>query len=157
MLPSAVVRGRKNPAFLKLPARLKRARRAAGLDCQALSIKAGLSPNVAFYIERNGRVPRLDVVEQLAAALDVAPGWLAFGRAGETASHGKPDHIGVSVRLRAVRDERALSANALGQAAEVATGTILYIEKGRTVPSVETVEKLAKALKISPAWLSFGS
>lgn len=156
MLPSAVVRGKKNPGFLKLPARLKKARSAAGLDCQALSLKAGLSPNVAFYIERNDRVPRLDVVEQLAAALDLEVGWLAFGWADETTSHGKPDHTGVSARLSSARNERGLSANALGLAAEVAPGTILYIEKGRSVPSIETVEKLSKALKVSPAWLGYG-
>lgn len=156
MLPSAVVRGKKNPGFLKLPARLKKARRAAGLDCQALSLKAGLSSNVAFYIERNDRIPRLDVVERLATALSVEPGWLAFGRAAANATQGTPDHTGISTRLRTIRDERQLSANALGQAAGVATGTILYIEKGRTVPSIETVEKLAKALKVSPAWLGFG-
>lgn len=151
-----MVRGKKNPGFLKLPARLKQARRAAGLDCQALSIKAGLSPNVVFYIERNERVPRLDVVEQLAVALGIEPGWLAFGRSSQIEPHDKPDDSRIATRLRFAREARGLSANALGQAAEVAPGTILYIEKGRTVPSIETVEKLAKALKVSPAWLGYG-
>lgn len=157
MLPSAVVRGKKNPEFLKLPARLKKARSAAGLDCQALSIKAGLSPNAAFYVERNKRVPRLDVVEQLAVAAGVAPGWLAFGKAAKAEPAAEPRHLGIASRLRISRDESGLSANALGQAAGVATGTILYIEKGRTIPSVETIEKLAKALRLSPSWLAFGS
>ena len=57
--------------------------------------------------------------------------------------------------LRA-RNAAGLSLRALARAADLAPTTISNIEEGRSLPSVETAEKLAGALGVSPCWLAYG-
>lgn len=62
-----------------LPARLRSAREALGLSLRALGAAAGTSGQGIMIIERGDVLPGINTVEALAVALDVAPGWLAFG------------------------------------------------------------------------------
>jgi len=62
-----------------LPARLKSSREALGLSLRALGAAAGTSGQGIMIIERGDVLPGINTVEALAVALDVAPGWLAFG------------------------------------------------------------------------------
>lgn len=63
---------------------------------------------------------------------------------------------GLGARLFEVRQEAGLGLIKLGKIAGVSHSTIGDIEKGRQLPAVDTVERLARTLKVSPAWLAFG-
>jgi transcriptional regulator with XRE-family HTH domain len=58
-------------------------------------------------------------------------------------------------RLQIARTERSFSKATLASAANLNPGSILGIERGGQA-GVDTVEALAKALQVSPAWLAFG-
>lgn len=63
---------------------------------------------------------------------------------------------GLGARLFQVRQEAGLGLIKLGRIAGVSHSTIGDIEKGRQLPAVDTIERLARTLKVSPAWLAFG-
>jgi transcriptional regulator with XRE-family HTH domain len=58
--------------------RLRTARRARGLSQRKLE-SAGVSFAYISRIERGRRIPSLEVIRRLAAALDVSPRWLETG------------------------------------------------------------------------------
>ena len=62
----------------QLAKRVKLAREQLGLSLRALGAAAGASGQVVMMVER-GQPPLINTVEALAVALDVSPGWLAFG------------------------------------------------------------------------------
>lgn len=156
MLHGAVVRGRRNPRYLKLPKRLKKARKAKGLSSCALSQTAGLANSVVGYIEEESRIPRITTVARLAEALGISPSWLAYGIGPSTPASRADGHRSLAVRLKALRTKLNLSRAELADAAGVTTGPIQNIELGRGAPGVDTIERLATALNVSPAWLAFG-
>lgn len=159
VLTRGVIRGRPNPRYKTLAQRLKLARDAAKLKPGPLSSMAGMGVNAVFRIEKEGRIPGIDVVEQLARVLRVSPGWLAYGVEGDApvVNEGQlPLCTGMGARLLAQREARALSRSALGQLADVSHTTLGNIEAGRTMPSVSLAEQVAKALGVSPAWLAYG-
>lgn len=149
-----MVRGRRNPLHYKLSERLKVRRKAQGITQWALCEAAGVADTVVGYIEDQGGTPRISTVAKLAKALDVSAGWLAFGLSGDAASG--IDFAELAARLRALRTLHSLSRAKLGQAAVVPVGSIQHIEDGRGDPRVDTIERLAVALDVTPAWLAFG-
>ena len=122
-----------------------------------LSLLAGLGNNAVSRIEDEGRMPTIDTVEQLALALDISPSWLAFGEESHRARTSPPACEDVGARLRHLRDTRALSVRALGALAGVSGAAVHAIEKHPHMPSLATIEKLAKALGVLPGWLAFGT
>lgn len=66
-----------------------------------------------------------------------------------------PLHLGLAARLRQTREARDLSRRALCRAAGVASSAIWSLEDGR-VPGLETLERVAVALGVSPCWLAYG-
>ena len=160
VLPSRVVRGRRNPLYFGLPARLKEARENWSFDSVALA--AGLSDgNTIFQLERKrGHVPRLDTVEKIALALGLSPGFLAFGLLAESFdSSAATDGLrcaGMAERLRATRIAAGLSMRAVARSAGLTDTAVRTTETAQTMPSLETAERLAVALAVSPAWLAFG-
>jgi DNA-binding XRE family transcriptional regulator len=54
-----------------------------------------------------------------------------------------------AANLRRLREERGLSQEQLGEAANVHTTHVSKIERGRCEPGVRTVCKLARALRVS--------
>lgn len=150
-----MVRGQKRPAHVSFPERLKKARSAAGLTGTRLSLDAGLSDNAVANLER-GRVPGIDTIERLAARLGVSPCWLAFGveQPADAAESLRCATIGQ--RLASARTAAGLSGRGLASASETSSPTVLRIEKGAFIPRLDTVEKLATALRIAPCWLAFG-
>lgn len=154
---SVVVRGRQNPGHMKLPQRLRKARKSAGMNPTALSRAAGVGPSTASMIEAEVRLPRLPIVERLADALHVSAGWLGFGSdlpwvppQGDEMRCG-----GLAERALAQRSLLGLSLREVDRRAAVAEGTIRSIERG-TMPTIDTLEQIAGALNVSPAWLAFG-
>lgn len=63
----------------KIASRLTHARERRGCTLRGLAERAGLSAQAVLYIETAKVVPKIDTCELLAVALDVAPGWLAYG------------------------------------------------------------------------------
>ena len=57
--------------------------------------------------------------------------------------------LGMGLRLRQAREKAGLSLRALADRAGVDFSTIYRIEAGDTVPKLDTLEKLAKALGVS--------
>lgn len=155
MLPTHVVRGRKNPLHLKLPERLRRARRKAALSASALSLAAGISKGGAAKLEAGTWVPRLLTVERLAIALGVSPAWLAFGLELEWQPAKYLGCKGLAERVREARAWSGFSVREVERRAEMAEGAIRAVERG-TMPSLDSLEKIAKALSVSPAWLGYG-
>lgn len=150
-----MVRGRRNPLHFKLAERLKASRKARGMSQWAVCEAAGVADTVVGYIEDQGGTPRISTVAKLAKALGVSNGWLAFGL--ETgAEHSFSEGMELAARLRALRTLYGISRAKLGQAGGVPVGSIQHIEEGRGAPRVDTIERLAVALDVSPAWLAFG-
>lgn len=135
--------------------RLRSARRAVNKSARALSIAAGLSQNSVAQFEAGARRPRLPTLEALADALHVSPAWLAFGTEFTWQPAVTSHSESLPQRLRRVLDERDLSLRHVDRTAQVATGATRSILLGST-PAIDTVESIAKALAVSPAWLAFG-
>jgi transcriptional regulator with XRE-family HTH domain len=109
-------------------------------------------------IENGIRIPRLPMVEQLARVLGLSPSRLAFGFELElipVVPHEGLRCAGFADRLREARSLRDVTMRELGRASGVIEGTVRAMERG-TMPQVDTVEAVAKALGVSPAWLAFG-
>src|SRR5437660_1260668 len=114
VLTGHVIRGRRNPRHLGLPARLRRTRKEAGIPATKLSVEAGLSKSAVYFLERPGRVPGVDLVEGLANVLKISPSFLAFGEHHPYVVAASPRHHGLPERLVTIREARGLSRNALG-------------------------------------------
>lgn len=157
MIPSGVVRGRKNPLYSGFGQRLKRARRSAKLSHAALARRAGLGSRTTTALLENGeRIPRLDTVDKLATALGLSPSSLAFGLDSAGDSSQALRYEGLPARLTEARLARGLSLRELGRRADASGTLVQQTERGRNVPTLATLEQLAKALAVSPAWLGFG-
>lgn len=157
MLPTGVTRGKANPLHKKFPERLRKARKAAGLSAAALCQAAEMSRSSVSQLEARQGVPRLRTVERLARALKVSVAWLAFGL-GEAALPAEGEGLrceGLAQRAKSSRINRGLSVREADRRAETSPGAVRAIEAGGQ-PSLDTLEALAKALEVSPAWLAFG-
>jgi len=151
-----MVRGRKNPLHFGLAKRLRAARRQRNIGGKPLSIAANLAVTTVLRIESEASVPSIDVVEKLAWALKVSPGYLAYGIELPYDERSVQQSGALPLRLRQTREQRGLSLNALAKLAGVARTTIGYIESGETTPSIATVELLAQALGVPACWLAYG-
>jgi hypothetical protein len=89
--------------------------------------------------------------------LHVSPAWLAFGMelSWEPRQGSKLRCEGLAARAHEARTARGLTPQALGQRSGSSGNEIRAIESG-TMPTLDTVEQLAKALGVSPAWLAYG-
>lgn len=151
-----MVRGRKNPLYFGFAERLRRARRAAEWSLAELARAAGSTAPTILALERGERCPRVDTAEKLALALAVSPSQLAFGIAPVAKPQTKTAHGGLAKRLGAMRALRGLSMRELEQRADAAGNLVRNTEAGRSLPTLRTIEQLAKALGVSPAWLAYG-
>lgn len=150
-----VVRGSPNPRHWRLAARIRMARKQRSQTRMATAEKAGVSESSTLYIETGKQVPTVGTLARLAHALAVSASWLAYGL-GEQAEADVPSSAdGMAERLQAIRTERELTKAALAERAGLSSGAILGIERGGQA-GVDTVEALAKVLRVSPAWLAFG-
>lgn len=59
----------------------------------------------------------------------------------------------VAQNLRAVRAQQKLSQQTLAKKAHVSVSYISMLERGERTPPLETLESLAKALRVSPLYL----
>lgn len=63
---------------------------------------------------------------------------------------------GFAARLARGRAHLGLTFRALGDAAGLSHTAVQLLENGARDPSLGTVERLATALGVAPAWLAFG-
>jgi len=158
VLPSAVVRGRKNPFHFGFAARLRRARKAGGLSRFGVTTKsAAKDRELVASLEQGQRIPRLDTVERVAYALGLSPAFLAYGIEADASQ--PTDGLrceGVASRLRETRTARGLTMRALARAAGLTDTAVRSTETGASMPGIATVEAFAIALGVSPGWLAYG-
>lgn len=120
----------------------------------ALAQKAGASDATVGYLETDQRLATVATLARLAAALGCSAAYLAYGL-DVVPPHGSPATCDdMSARLQAVRVEQGHTKASLARLADVTPGTVADIESGGQA-KVSTVETLAQALGISPAWLAF--
>lgn len=67
------------------PERLLMTRELLGLSYRALERASGISNQAIQNTETRTTVPKVQTLEAIAVALDVAPGWLAYGEAAPAA------------------------------------------------------------------------
>ena len=120
----------------------------------ALAQKAGASHATVGYLETKQRLPAIETIARLAAALSVSAGWLGFGLGDMNTDGPAATCAGMGARLQAVRVEQERTKASLGKDTGLNPGTIGGIERGGQA-GIATVEALAKALNVSPAWLAF--
>lgn len=173
----AMAQGVKNPLWFGFPTRLLLLRQAADMSVARLASFCRLTHPAICNAENRINVPRVSVVERMAYALGVSPTWLAFGHDGEQAFSqrirrsllrvqrdprpGTPQpcpesYRGLPQRLQESRERLGLSLRALALAAGLSGPGVAKIEHGESVPTLDNVEALAKALGVSPGWLAFG-
>lgn len=150
-----MVRGSPNLRHLGLPARLRKARRLSGLLRKAMVQKVGAGETSARDIETGQRMPTVGMIARLASALSVSAAWLAFGIGEMYLNEPKGTCERMGLRLQAARVEKAHTKASLGRLADLAAPSIAQIENGGQA-GVDTIARLAKELRISPAWLAFG-
>jgi transcriptional regulator with XRE-family HTH domain len=175
-ISGCVPRGLKKQLCSGMSKRLFQARERTGLSASAVAAAANLSHPTARKIE-DGRIPALDTLERLAAVIGVPPGWLAYGpEGGEPFKPRRPRsithetdpepserwrayrarHEGCPDRLRRAREASGLSMRELAAAAGITHQTWSNTETGSTVPKVDSLERMAVALGVSPSWLAYG-
>lgn len=57
----------------------------------------------------------------------------------------------VRIRLKYLRESRFLTQRELAAKAHVGISTIVRVEKGKQVPTFQTIKRLAAALEVDPA------
>jgi transcriptional regulator with XRE-family HTH domain len=131
--------------------RLLAARLARGLSQLDLAARAGVDPGTILSIERGAtRRPQLATLRRLATVLGVRVTWLRTGA-------GARDVPTLGQRLRATREQRGLTLAQLATRAGLTSDTIWRIETGATrAPQAATVAALARALEVTPGWLTAG-
>lgn len=172
-----VSQGRKNPLWMGLPQRLRGARKLAGLSQRQLAELADLDNAVLSRTEAHATSPTIATVEKLAAGLGISASWLAYGHEGGLPfrqKHERPAqpyrdpvpqpgagifgelHQQCGQRMRQAREQSGFSLRQVAEAAMLSYQAVLYTENGTTVPKVDTVEAIAVALDVPPAWLAYG-
>ena len=82
-------------------------------------------------------------------ALAVLPESVVSGRR-------KPLHATLAARLKAARLAAGMDRAPLSAAAGLSHGVVASIEVQGRIPSIDTVEKIARALQLSPCFLAYG-
>lgn len=150
-----VVRGSPNPRHSRLAFRLKKARKQRGLTHLELARGAGVSEATALYVEKGQQLPNVGTVARLALALSVSAAWLAYGLGEQSHGGTVATCDGMAERLRSARTGCGQTRTDLARLLERTPGTISGIENGGQA-GVDTIDQLAKALHVSPAWLAYG-
>lgn len=150
-----VLRGSPNHRHYELPLRLLRARRQAGIASAALAHRAGISHAIVRYIENEHRLPSVETIERMAVALGLTATRLPFGIGSTISKRIAATCSGMSERLQVARTERGYTRTDLARMIERTPGTFAGIENGGQA-SVDTIARLSKELRISPAWLVCG-
>lgn len=127
---------------LGLGDRLRLAREARGLSLAALGKMCGLSTTYLSEIERGESRPAIQTLRRLSEALQVSLPTLLEGTNNELGN-----------RIKSLRETLGLSRAELAKKAGLSLSMITQLENGQTRPSLETVERLAGVLGVTPCHL----
>ncbi len=111
-----------------------------GHSLEELAALAGISYSYLCGIERGLVSPSPGTLRKIAAGLGIPPRELLAGGAS------------LGSRLVGAREERGLNRSQLARKAGLSPGMIGQIEKEKVQPSLQTVEKIATALELSPCY-----
>lgn len=175
---SPVAQGRKNPLWLGFAARLTRARVRAGLTRNGLAKLAGCSIKSVIRSETGVNIPLIGLVEKWATALGLSPIWLAFGPDGGLPFRQRQTNVrsrrvelpeavprphpavlrsrGVAARLLHTRKARRFAISDVSTAANLNPQAVTFIERRGTLPRLDTLEAIARAMGVAPGWLAYG-
>jgi transcriptional regulator with XRE-family HTH domain len=98
---------------------------------------------------------RLDLITEAVLA-HIEPAISGVLARGVVRGRKNPLHYGFSLRLARARKAAGLTGSALSLTVGMARNAASHLEGRARVPRVDTVEKLAKVLHISPCQLAFG-
>jgi transcriptional regulator with XRE-family HTH domain len=73
-----------------------------------------------------------------------------------TDEQGRLSSLAIGFRLKTARDKRGYTMLQLAERSGLGSSTIDAIEKGKKTPRADTVERLARALKVPRCWLAYG-
>ncbi len=76
---------------------------------------------------------------------------------GSVLSVAEPEDRTLGDRLRSVRKKRGISQSQLADLIGLSTSYVSEFETGRKTPNIRTIGKLAVALEVEQAWLTFGA
>ncbi|MGQ9825771.1 MAG: helix-turn-helix domain-containing protein, partial [Desulfotomaculales bacterium] len=110
------------------------------LSLQETARQAGLSASYLSDVERGAVFPSLDTIRRMARVLETSPAVLL----------GQEMFLGF--KLRALREEQGLTQARLAEMTGVTPGMIGQIEQGKVQPSLKTLEKISRAMGVSPCY-----
>ena len=120
--------------------RIRGYRLEKGYSLEELAALAGISYSYLCGIERGLVSPSLSALRKISGALEVPAKELLAGGAS------------LGSRLTGAREERGLNRSQLARKAGLSAGMIGQIEREKVQPSLQTVEKIAAALELSPCY-----
>ncbi|MBO8126349.1 MAG: helix-turn-helix domain-containing protein [Firmicutes bacterium] len=126
-----------------LGGKLKVARVRKGWNLTKTSKLAGISPAYLSQIERGQVNPSIDVLKRLADVLGIS--------LPVVMNRTNPRELGE--RLKTVRTSLGMSRKELAGKAGVSASLVAQIEQGKSGASLETLERLATALGVTPCSL----
>lgn len=150
-----MVRGRKNPLFIGLPGRVRKARKTAGLTRKAVVQRIGGDQSLVRQIEEGQRVPTVGTITRLAAALGVTASWLGYGIGEPNGEVAVASCEGMGLRIQMVRVQLGYTKAALARLAGLSPSAFAKIENGGQ-SGVDVIEAIAQVIGVSPAWLAYG-
>lgn len=125
---------------VSLGEKLRLLREQKGWTLSEFAQKAAVSVSYLSEIERGNVYPAIDTLKRIASVLEVSLQDLV-GRGGILGS-----------KLRMIREEQGLTQGELAKQAGVSAGLVGQIEQGKVQPSLQTVEKIAEAVGVSPCY-----
>jgi len=126
---------------LTLGDKLRLQREERRLTLNEVALQAGISASHLSDIERGQADPSIETLRNLAKVLDLPIPLIL----------NPTNTLGEKVRL--TRETLGLSQKELAERADISPAMVAQVESGVVQPSLKTVEKLAKALGVSPCYL----
>jgi len=120
--------------------KLKLIREGRSLSISELAELTNINEGELIDLENNKIQPSLDTIEVLASTLDVTVRYFLEKSTNE---------LKVGERIKKVRQAQGMTVAKLADASSVSSGLISQIENQQTLPSVDSLENIAKALGTS--------
>ena len=130
-----------NGDCIALGERIRAHREEKKISMKEFATLAGISYSYLCGIERGLVMPSMKSLRKISQGLGVPPKDLM------------PSTDSLGTKLTGIRQEQGLNQSQLARKAGVSPGLIGQIERNKIRPSLQTVEKIASALKISPCYL----
>ncbi|MHB8928441.1 MAG: helix-turn-helix domain-containing protein [Bacillota bacterium] len=126
---------------LSLGDKLRLQREERRLTLNDVALQAGISASYLSDVERGQADPSINTLRNLARVLDLPIPLIL----------NPTSTLGEKVRL--TRETLGLTQKELAERSDISPAMVAQVEAGIVQPSLKTVEKLAKALGVSPCYL----